>query len=29
MLIFEAVMGLKVNLAKSSTFSINADDCIE
>lgn len=29
MLIFEAVTGLKVNLAKCGIFSINADGCIE
>lgn len=28
LLAFEAVLGLKVNLAKSSVFSINADHCI-
>ncbi|XP_019263769.1 PREDICTED: uncharacterized protein LOC109241488 [Nicotiana attenuata] len=29
LLCFEAVTGLKVNLAKSSIFSINADECVE
>lgn len=29
LLIFEAVTGLRVNLSKSSLFSINADNCIE
>lgn len=29
LLYFEAVTGLKIDLAESSTFSINVDECIE
>jgi len=29
LLCFEAVSGLRINLAKSNIFSINADDCVK